>query len=269
MKAKMLLDGGTPIIPPAELRKLIEKTGIEVSETKADFGVVVGGDGKFGRFGRTEDIPLLFVGVRSKGATGSKAYLAHTTLEQLPKALERIKGGDYKVDGHRRLEVLKNGRNLGEVFTDVYLQRGSESTCIRYKVKVSGGGVDIDEAAIGDGVVVTTSAGSTGYYSYPDRIKGEWMNPTGFSRVDRNSMGICHINPTYTERTGSDKHPLRYTVPWGCRIELSLFRTADARLYGTTDGKSGVRMSLDDKATVVPGKKVTKVISLGTRDRSR
>jgi hypothetical protein len=269
MKAKMLLDGGTPKVPPAELRKLIETAGIEVVESRADLGIVVGGDGKFSRYGRTEDIPLLFVGVRSRGVTGSKAYLAQTTLEELPRALQRIRGGDYKVDGYRRLEVLKNGRSLGEVFTDVYLQRGSESTCIRYKVRVTGRNVDIDEAAIGDGVVVTTRAGSTGYYSYPDRIKREQMNPAGFSTVGKNLVGICHITPTYTERAGSDLHPLRYTVPWGCRIELSLFRRADARLYGTMDRRSGVKMFLDDKVTVIPGKKVTKVISLGRRDRSR
>jgi len=269
MKAKMLLDGGTPKVPPADLRKLIEKAGIEVGEIKADFGVVVGGDGKFSRYGRTEDIPLLFVGVRSKGVTGSKAYLAQTTLEELPNTLERIRDGDYKVNGYRRLEVFKNRRSLGEVFTDVYLQRGSESTCIRYKVRVTGRGVDMDEAAIGDGVVVTTSAGSTGYYSYPDRINEEWMNPAGFSTVGRDSIGICHITPTYTERTGSDLHPLRYTVPWGCRIELSLFRRADARLYGTSDKRAGVRIHLDDKVMVVPGKKVTKVIFLGRRGRSR
>ena len=269
MKAKMLLDGGTPKVSLAVLRKLIENAGIEVAERGADFGVVVGGDGKFSRYGRTEDMPLLFVGVRSKGATGSKAYLAQTTLKELPKTFWRIRNGYYKVNGYKRLEVLKNGRSLGEVFTDVYLQRGAESTCIRYKVKVTGAGVEIDEAAIGDGVVVTTSAGSTGYYSYPDRIKGEWMDPAGFSRVDTKSVGICHINPTYTDRERSDLHPLRYTVPWGCRIELSLFRTADSRLYGTTDKRSGVRMSLDDKVTVVPGKKKTKIIFLEKRDRSR
>lgn len=269
MKARMLLDGGTPKVSPAELRKLIEKAGIEVGERGANFGVVVGGDGKFSRYGRTEDIPLLFVGVRSQGVTGSKAYLAQTSLEGLPNALERITDEDYKVDRYRRLEVLKNGKSLGEVFTDVYLQRGAESTCIRYKVNVTGAGVDIDESAIGDGIVVTTRAGSTGYYSYPDRIRGKWMDPAGFSTVGRNSIGICHITPTYTERAGSDLHPLRYKVPWGCRIELSLFRRADARIYGTTDRRSGVRMFLDDEVTVVPGKRVTKVISLGRRGRSR
>jgi hypothetical protein len=268
MKARMLADGGKPKVPLDDLMKVIQQSGIEVSDGKADFGIVVGGDGKFGRYGRTEEVPLLFVGVRSRGATGSKAHLAQTTFEELRKALEQIRRGGYTVDEQRRLRVLKNGRNIGEVFTDVYLQRGSESDCLRYKVGVSGQGIHVEEAAIGDGVVITTQAGSTGYYSYPDRIKKEWMDPSAFASLKRNEVGICHVTPTFTERVGEIRHPLRYTVPWGCTIELSLFRSADARLYGTTNDTSGVKVLLGDRVAVVPGNTVTKVIVLGREKRS-
>ena len=258
----MLLDGGTPKIPPEELRRVIEEAGMEVSQGRADFGVVVGGDGRFGRYGRTEDIPLLFVGMRSKGAAGSKAQLARIEYDHLPRALKRIGSGDYSVDEYARLAVLLNGKGVGEVFTDVYLQRGSESTCIRYRVKVSGRQGAIEEAAIGDGVVISTSAGSTGYYSYPDRIRGDYIDPGGFASIEKDEVGICHITPTYTERAGTDLHPLRYTVPWGSQISLSLFREADARIYGTEDRRPGVRVSLGDEVVVRPGRKTTKVISL-------
>lgn len=249
-------------MPPELLTKVLRQSGLSVGAAGADIGVVVGGDGKFSMFGRTEEIPLLFVGVRSKGATGSRAHLAQTTFDELPEALRRIKKGDYSIDEHRRLGVFKNGKSVGEVFTDVYLQRGTESTCIRYKVRVSGRGVAIDEAAIGDGVVISTEAGSTGYYSYPDRIKGEWMDPAAFETIGRDKVGICHITPTYTERTGETKHPLRYTVPWGSRIELSLFRQADARLYGATGGSVGIRVGLPDVISLTAGKKTTRLISL-------
>jgi hypothetical protein len=261
MKAKILLDGGTPKVPPVELRRVIQKSGIEVTEGKADFGIVVGGDGKFSRYGRTESVPLLFVGVRSKDITGSRAYLAQTTFDELPSALERVRTGDYSIDEHPRLAVLRNGRVLGEVFTDVYLERGSESTCIRYNVRVTGEGVRFDEAAIGDGVVVSTRAGATGYYSYPDRIRGERMDPTAFADIKRGEVGVCHVCPTYTERSGLRRHPLRYTVPWGCSIRLSLFRKADARLYGTTDNRKGIKVALGDTITIVAGKKVTRLVS--------
>ncbi|MDG6900810.1 MAG: NAD(+)/NADH kinase [Nitrososphaerota archaeon] len=261
MKAKMFLDGGAPKLPPKVLRKVIQEAGIAVTEGKADFGIVLGGDGRFSRYGRTETIPLLFVGVRSKDATGSRAFLAEATFDELPQALERIRKGDYSVKEHPRLLVLKNGRSLGEVFTDAYLQRGSESACLRYNVRISGG-ADIEEAAIGDGVIVSTKAGSTGYYSYPDRIKGDWMDPSASAVMGIDEMGICHVNPTYTERKGADRHPLRYEVPWGCSVELSLFREADARIYGTTDGREGVKVSLGDRIRVRPGKSVTRVLTL-------
>jgi hypothetical protein len=266
MKAKMLLDGGAPKVPPVELRRVIQKAGIEVSERNADFGIVVGGDGRFSRYGRTEGVPLLFVGVRSKEITGSRAYLAQTTFDELPSTLERVRTGDYSIDEHPRLAVVKNGRALGEIFTDVYLERGSESTCIRYNVRVTGERTRIDEAAIGDGVVVSTRAGSTGYYSYPDRIRGERMDPTAFADIKRDEVGVCHVCPTYTERSGLRLHPLRYTVPWGCSIRLSLSRKSDARLYGTTDSRAGIKVALRDEIAIRPGKQVTKIITLRRPD---
>jgi len=133
----MFLDGGRPKVDPRELKKVIEKAGMAVGDRKADIGVVVGGDGIFSMFGRSEEIPLLFVGVRSRGATGSKAYMAAAYFDELPFALQAIVEGRYTVEKHERLQVLKNGKHLGEVFTDVYLQRGAESNCIRYRLKVT------------------------------------------------------------------------------------------------------------------------------------
>ena len=263
MKVRMLLDGGAPKVPPLALRRVILGAGMEVAEGgTADFGLVVGGDGRFSRYGRTERLPLLFVGVRAKGATGSKAHLAHATFDELSNALEKIRRGEYSIEEHKRLGVLKNGRLLGEVFTDVYLQRGSESTCIRYRVKVSGKEVAFEESAIGDGVVISTSAGASGYYSYPDRIKGDFMDPTAFATIGDGEVGICHIGPTFTERTGSAQHPLRYTVPWGSRIDLSLFRKADARLYGVSDRRAGIKVNTTDVVSVLPGSKTTRLIAL-------
>lgn len=261
MKAKLLLDGDAPKVPPEELREIVRSSGIQVSRANPDFGIVVGGDGRFSRYGRTENVPLLFVGVRSKGATGSKAYLAQASYDELPQVLARIKSRDYNIDEHKRLGVLKDGSSIGEIFTDVYLQRGDEGSALRYRVKVSGPEVHFEEAAISDGVVVTTSAGSTGYYSYIERIKGESMDPAAFTHIGKDEVGICHIIPTYTERKGTGSHPLRYRVPWGSRIDISLFREADARIFGVTDDNAGIKISLGEILSVVPGKKVTRIIS--------
>ncbi len=258
----MLLDDGRPKVDPEELKKVIEKSGMTVGDRKADIGVVVGGDGIFSMFGRNEEIPLLFVGVRSRGTTGSKAYMAEAYFDELPSVLQAVGAGRFTVEEHGRLEVLKNGKHLGEVFTDVYLQRGAESNCIRYRLKVVSKDNTIEEAAIGDGVVVTTSAGSTGYYSYPDRVDGKEMRIDAYSTVGRDEIGICHITPTYTERSGAGGHPFRYTVPWDSTVELWISRPADARLYGVTTDRKGVKIGIRDRITVVPSRNTTKVIIL-------
>ena len=262
MKAKILLDGGRPKADPGELKEVIEKAGMTVGGRKPDIGVVVGGDGLFSAFGRSEEIPLLFVGVRSRGATGSKAYMAATYLNELPSALQAVAEGRFTIEEHGRLEILKNGRHLGEVFTDVYLQRGAESNCIRYRLRVTSGDTVTEEAAIGDGLVVTTSAGSTGYYSYPDREDGREMRVDSYSRVGKDEIGICHITPTYTERLVTGGHPFRYAVPWESKVEFWIARPADARLYGATGDRKGVRVGVRDKITVLPSRNATKVIAL-------
>jgi hypothetical protein len=262
VKAKILLDDGRPKVDPEELKEVIEKAGITVGDRKADIGVVVGGDGIFSMFGRSEEIPLLFVGVKSRGATGSKAYMAAAYFDELPSALEAVAAGRFTVEEHGRLEVLKNGKHLGEVFTDVYLQRGAESNCIRYRLRVTSGDTVTEEAAIGDGVVVTTSAGSTGYYSYPDKVDGKEMRVDAYSTVGIDEIGICHITPTYTERSGAGGHPFRYTVPWDSRVELWISRPADARLYGATTGRKGVKIGMRDRIAVVPSRNTTKVVVL-------
>ena len=258
----MLLDNGRPKVDPEELKEVIERVGMTVGDKKADVGVVVGGDGIFSMFGRSEEIPLLFVGVKSRGATGSKAYMAAAYFDELPSALEAVAEGRFTVEEHGRLEVLKNGKHLGEVFTDVYLQRGAESNCIRYRLKVTSRDTVIEEAAIGDGVVVTTSAGSTGYYSYPDKVDGREMHVDAYSTVGRDEIGICHITPTYTERAGTGEHPFRYTVPWNSRVELWISRPADARLYGAKADRRGVKIGIRDRMTIAPSRNTTKVIAL-------
>jgi len=260
MRATMLLDEGKPKVLPSVLKKMLEKAGFEVGDRRPDIGIVVGGDGRFSRYGRIEDIPLLFVGVRSRRGTGSKAFMARAQLDELPTALERISLGHYRIDNYRRLEVVKNGTVLGNVFTDVYLQRGADSTCIRYRVRATGEGVRIREAGVGDGIVVSTAAGSSGYYSYPDRIRGDAVDPKAHTIIGQDMIGVCHLVPTYTEREGSEQRPLRYTLPWGTVVELSIFRHADARVYGTSDSHEGVKVDVGDRVTIRPSRSVTKVI---------
>jgi hypothetical protein len=259
-RIKVLLDKDRPKVPHYDLVRTLQQAGAEVASGRADFGVAVGGDGMFGRVGRDESIPLLLVGVRADGPTGSRAFLASTYYDRLGSALKQVASGRFRVEEHRRLSVSMNGRRLGEVFTDVYLQRGADSNCIRYSVKVSGR-KQIDEWAVSDGVVVCTRAGATGYYSYLDKLRGgESLEPGRYTLVGEEEVGICHIMPTYSKRKKTRGHPLRYSVPWGSKIRIGLDREADARLYGVGHRRKGLRVRLGDVIDLSPAGTTTKVI---------
>jgi hypothetical protein len=267
LKATVLVDSERPKVSESEVVSILEKSGIGHSTVNPAFGVVVGGDGLFSYQGRQLGIPLLFVGTKSRRPTDSKARLAEVYLTGLEAALREVKAGRYTVERHRRLEVSINGGEFrGEIFTDVSLEKGADSNCIRYTVNVHGRGLEFTDAAVSNGIVITTAAGSTGYFSYLDKLAhGDKLEPEKFTVIGQAEVGVCHIAPTYTSRDGTVKHPLRYTVPWGAAFKISLMRDADAHLFGVTRSRKGLRITTKDTVEVGPSKNTTNVIRLVSR----
>jgi hypothetical protein len=267
LKATVLVDSERPKVSESEVVSILKRSGIDHSIVNPTFGVVVGGDGLFSYQGRQLGIPLLFVGMKSRRPTDSKARLAEVYLTGLEAALREVKAGRYTVVKHRRLEVSINGGEFrGEIFTDVSLEKGADSNCIRYTVNVNGGGFEFTDAAVSNGIVITTAAGSTGYFSYLDKLAhGDKLEPEKFTVIEQAEVGVCHVAPTYTSRDDTNRHPLRYTVPWGSRFKIALMRDADAHLFGVTRSRKGLRITTKDTVEVGPSKNATNVIRLASR----
>jgi len=263
--ATILTDPERPKVSKAEIARILKAAGIGVSEREADFGIVVGGDGLFSYYGRitTTALPLLFVAVRSKGTTSTKGYISHVYLDDLPRALDSVAKRQYAVAECKRLEVAINGVKKGEVFTDVYLEKGADSNCLRYHLEVKSGNLSFTDSAIANGVIICTSAGSTGYYSYVDKLRlGDWLEPDRYSVIGDDEVGVCYIAPMLTTREGGGRSPLRYTLPWGSIFRIRLTRDADARLFGITKSRTGVRIRVGDYVDVRPSANTTRVIRL-------
>ena len=267
MKATVLVDSERPKVSESDVVSILKKAGVDYSTNNPSFGVVVGGDGLFSYHGRQLGIPLLFVGTKSRRPMDSKARLAEVYLTGMEAALREVKAGRYTVVKHKRLEVsISGGEFRGEIFTDVSLEKGADSNCIRYTVDVRGKGFEFTDSAVSNGIVITTAAGSTGYYSYLDKLAhGDRLEPEKFTVIGKNEVGVCHIAPTYTSRDETGKHPLRYTVPWGSRFRISLMRDADAHLFGVTRSRKGLRITTKDIVDVGPSKNTTNVIRLASR----
>lgn len=263
MKASILIDPEKPKVKKDEVLRALREAGVQVTHREPDFGVVVGGDGIFSDYGRQISVPLLFVGVRPAEATSSRGYLAQVHIDRLSEALKEVKRKKYRIIEYRRLKVEINGVDRGEVFTDVYLEKGADSNCLRYHLDVSGKGFAFTDAAIANGVIICTSAGSTGYYSYIDRVRrGDRLEPNAFTLIDGNEVGVCHIAPVLTARDDTGAAPLRYTVPWGTSFRIRLTRDADARLFGIVKSRNGIRVRAGDLIDVRPSDNTTRVIRL-------
>jgi len=279
--------------------KVIQSAGITYSNRNPDIAIVVGGDGTFGYYGKKLRIPMLFVGVNDKDIIGSKARLAEVLFEDLPKALDDINNGNYTLDKRRMFSVSikhKNNDNQNgiegaiDILTDIYIERGIFSRCIRYALSVTIREANSEyhtmkkfaEYAIGNGIIISTSFGARGYYSYLDRITAGIRNNNNNSNNNSiqtfpdNRLGICHIIPTFLvrklslgkrkenkkKRTLVPSSYIRYTVPYQSIIKISLTRNADVRLYGTTEHSRGLAITSNDEIIISPSRRTAKIIRL-------
>jgi len=126
-----------------------------------DAAIVLGGDGAVLRAARLlgpKRVPLLAVNV---GRLGFLTELEHTALDD---ALVRLLDGRYEIEHRMMLSaaVLRNGRAMWRVvgLNDAVITRGTFARIIHIQVRVGGEPV-LDYS--GDGIIVATPTGSTGY----------------------------------------------------------------------------------------------------------
>lgn len=271
MKFKIFVHPFRPKVQKEKIQEILHSLDLKISESDPDIALIIGGDGTFSYYGRKLTIPMLFIGVPNNEILGSKSRLAEIHLQDLPKALRRIARGDYGVTEKRMLDVSYGTSPVISVLTDIYLERGLFAGCIRYSISINCNKNThkknksvFTDYVIGNGVIISTSFGSSGYYSYLDRIKNPNQKPTELFDDDR--LGICHILPTFAKRCIDDGGhlkevtPIRYTIPVSSTIEITVIREANIRLYGTTVHSKGVNIGWNKPVTVTSSTKTAKII---------
>ena len=256
-----------PKIPRDDIKKLLKDPQVCLSSNKPDVAIVVGGDGTFGYYGRILNIPMLFVGLKEQNVLGSKARLAEIFLEDLPHTITQIERGRYRVESRRLINVRIN-RICKSIFTDLYLERGNFGGCMRYLVTVrrgKKGEQKFIDYGIGNGVIISTSIGSSGYFSYPQRLISEKVSRD--VKFGLNKIGICYINPNFLERkvcgsniTKTLKPRLQYTVPIISEIGIKILRPRTAFLYGLLKGSGGIKITMDNLVHVSASDQRAKII---------
>ncbi|MBE6317770.1 MAG: NAD kinase [Bacteroidales bacterium] len=148
------------------LSTLLQKTPhvdgiIAGDDVKADMAISIGGDGTFLRTARwvgMKQIPILGIN------TGHLGYLADVTVDEMITAVDDLTKGLYKIENRSLIEVTSVRKEAimdwSYALNEVAILKQDTSSMISVATRIN----DVDLATyMGDGLIISTPTGSTGY----------------------------------------------------------------------------------------------------------
>lgn len=137
-----------------EIEPFIKKAGFKIVTDNPDFVISYGGDGTI------MQAEYAYPGVPKIILKGSRICKKCSTLSN-EEVLEKIKLQEFKIEEIKKLEVHAGGKILYGM-DSILVHNKNPRHAIRYRVNING--KDMGHEVIGDGVVVATTFGATGYY---------------------------------------------------------------------------------------------------------
>ena len=202
----------------------------------ADCVMVLGGDGTIIQAARElaeTGVPILGVNL------GTVGFLAEVELAHIYKAIDAVMAGKYKLEKRFMLKgsVIKDAKIVYEAnaLNDIVVARGNLVRAISTSVYIDGNQVS---SLHGDGIIVTTPTGSTGYNL---SAGGTIILP------DAEVFGIHPICPHSLNSRGvitSSSAKVDIEVEWNKRSE------PDEAIV-SFDGNKGIRLMPGDKVQVM------------------
>ena len=247
---KLLLDNGyeVKICPvfgaddPEAIPRDVEVTPwSEVSE-KAELFIIIGGDGTMlhtARYLNHTDTPMLGINL------GTKGFMAPLEPENLDFILDAA-AGKY-VSSYRMMIDVKLMRNGEVIYKDIGLNDvviHGMGDCIKLTAWCDG---DRVVSFSGDGIIVSTPTGSTGYSM---SAGGPIVEPEAKNLI---ISPICaHVMGAKTFVLGPDR-----------KVTVKAEKIHDRRAYVSVDGTEGVYLKNDDIVIVRQSKKTANLVHMG------
>ncbi len=218
--------------------------GLEGWSGRVDMLIVVGGDGTILRAARDLahwDVPILGINV------GHKGFLAEIEVEQMDRYLQYITAGRYRYLERMMLEaaVYREEKLLGHLtaLNDIVISRGPFSRILTLSTFIND---DFLESYSGDGVIVATPTGSTGYSL---SAGGPIVNP---------SLELLVITPICPHSLNNRS----VIVTAGEQIRMRV-DSRQSRVVLTADGQVGFDLEDGDSVAVKKADRKVKLIHFG------
>jgi len=240
------------------LRKLGEEALLETDLAKAagenpwtldelhnevDFFMTIGGDGTILMTLQATDKPIFGV---NAGAIG---FLAEVEPPQAVHAIEQILAGKYRIEERDRLACILDGEVLPDATNEVTMQTSRIAKLIHFRIEVDG---EILDTLRGDGIIVSTATGSTGYAM---SVGGPLLHPRVPGTV---------LAPIAPFRLAARP----WVVPADSEIRMTLLERdsaiGDEQARVVIDGQHGFAMSAESEVMIRPSQRKARFVRLGS-----
>lgn len=141
------------------LTEILNHHGFEIDNKNYEIAISIGGDGAFLRMVKEThfDPSIYYIGVH----TGTLGFLPEVLPDELEEFVAYLEHGDYKINEIGVLETTVYGKRQKKfVALNDIVVRDSELNSLAFNVKLEG---ELLEHFKGDGMLISTSIGSTAY----------------------------------------------------------------------------------------------------------
>ena len=176
---RFLKEKNDEIYPEDKFSKKYKIKGYKMEEIneRSDIVITVGGDGTILRAMEKIDKPVFAINC------GGMGFLSEVESKYAKDGLEKVRNGEYNVEERSKLKITLDGKRLPDATNEVTVQTARIAKIMYLQVFVGG---ELIETFGSDGVIVSTSTGST---SYSLSVGGPILDPA----VD--AMVIAPIAP--------------------------------------------------------------------------
>lgn len=160
-KIKLFVKNNTKSMEAAQLLKSkLKEQNFQITEENYDLAISIGGDGSFlkmvneNQFNRS----ILYVGIN----TGTLGFLQEIDLEKCPDFIQRLNESDFKIEEISIAEgsIITSNETISFQFLNEIVIRDKNLKVLEAAVNID---TELLEDFTGDGLLISTSTGSTAY----------------------------------------------------------------------------------------------------------